>query len=189
MALHGATQVSQRFGRYYEQTRRGRMFVVTTAVAGVAPGTALSTTPPMALHNLAAGSPAVDLSIIQVTIGYVSGTLGAGTLVYAQVSDAAAPAGGTVLTPIKTYLGQTENSTATGHQGSTVDATPTIIRPAFVFGAFLATTAAIVAPLVDDVDGSIIVPPGETFVVEGVAAGGATPLILISVMWEEIPRG
>ena len=159
MGLHGSTQVSQRFGRYYEQTRRGRVFTVTTAVAGVAPGTALSTTPPMALHNLGAGAPAVDLSIIQVTIGYISGTLGAGTICYAQVSDAAVPAGGTVLTPISNYLGRVEDTEATGHQGSTVDALPTLIRPAFVLGAFLATTAALVAPLVDDVDGSIIIPP------------------------------
>ena len=187
MPLEGATQVTQLHGQKYEVSRTKRLWIASTAVAGVAPGTALSTTPPMAIHNLAAAATRVNVVILKVIVGYVSGTLGAGSIVYAQVSDAAAPAGGTQLTLVSGTLGTLHVTETTANQGSTVDATPTLIRPSGInFGAFLAGTAVLPAPQVDNVDGEIMVPPGETFVVEGVMAGGSTPLVMISVVWEEV---
>lgn len=173
-------------GKYAEAAQRGELFVVSTGVAGVAPGTALSTTPPMAIHNPSGSS--VLISILRVALGYVSGTLGAGSLVYAEVTDAANPTGGTTLTADSTLLGNPVGKAYIG-QGDTVDATPTILRPSgLILGATLASTAVSYAPLVDDIDGEFLVPEGETFVVEGVAAGGSSPLVMIGVTYQEIPN-
>lgn len=185
VARTGEQMVSNVHARYYEQVHRGNVYGVSTAVAGVAPGTALSTTPPLAIHNPVGSGK--DLVILMTSLGYVSGTIGAGTIVYANVpgGDAAVPASGTVLTAKNLNLGGAAG-VASCHEGSTVDATPTIIRPAYILGAKAAATA--LDPIIskDYVDGEIVVPPGETFVMEGVAAAGTSPLLLFGVIWEEV---
>lgn len=180
----GAVVVSQGHPSNWEMASRGKLFIVSTAVAGVAPGTALSTTPPMCLWN--PNNSGKDLCIEATHLGYVSGTLGAGSVVYAQVAvQATAPTGGTELTPISTKLGAVRG-TGRAFQASTVVSTPTIVRPAYIIGAFLATTALIPGLLRDDVDGAIVVPPATAFVIQGVAAAGTSPLVLLSITWEEI---
>lgn len=172
-------------GKYAESSMRSNIFVCSTAVAGVAPGTAISTTPPFDLHNPA--NSGVEVSILRVTVGYVSGTLGAGSLIYTRNTQETVPSGGTSLTEINARLGVAAGQATCG-QGRTIDATPTIIRPSgLVLGASLASTAALPVHLQDDIDGEITVPEGQSFCVEGVAAGGSSPLIMIGVTWQEIP--
>lgn len=185
LGQHGDLIVAHGKGRLAEPSARSEIFVVSNAVAGVAPGTALSTTPPISLYN-PFGSNRL-LSILKVACGYVSGTLGAGLLAYAQVTDAAAPTGGTDLTPVCGKLGVADVGVAKAGTGHTVDATPTIIRPSGInFGAFLASTAELPPVLVDNVDGEITVGEGKTFVVEGIAAGGSSPLVIISIAYQEL---
>lgn len=186
LAQNAEAVVAQGKGAMAEASMQSQIFIASNAVAGVAPGTALSTTPPFSLWNPAGSNRLV--SILKVSVGYVSGTLGAGTLAYAQVTDAAAPTGGTDLVPVCAKLGISDVGVSKVGTGHTVDATPTIIRPSGInFGAFLATTATISPVLSDNVNGEITVGEGKTFVVEGIAAGGSSPLIIISVTYQEIP--
>ena len=180
----GALAVVTAHPLYSETANRGKVFVASTAVAGVAPGTALSTTPPMALLN--PFNSGKDLLIIATAIGYVSGTLGAGTIVYGMVSpQATIPTGGTELTPRCTRLGDVKG-VGRAFQGSTLSATPSILEPVYVLGAFLATTAYPPLLAQDLVDGSYVVPPATCFTMQGVAAAGTSPLIIMSIIWEEV---
>lgn len=176
--------VTQEFGRYFRSAARTDIHIASTAAAGVAPGTALSTTPPMTIHNPA--NSGIVVAILRVVVGYVSGTLGAGTLVHAFVSSQpAAPTSGTELTTQSSTLAGNSGS-AKAYQGSTVGATPTILRPSIILGASLASTAALPAVARDDVDGSIVIPPGSAWCYEGIADAGSSPLVLIGVEWEEV---
>ena len=180
----GAVTIVSAHPLYSEATLRGNMFVCTTAVAGVAPGTALSTTPPLVLLNpLNSG---VDLVILKTAVGYVSGTLGGGSIVYAYFTpQASIPTSGSELTPICTKIGQIKGSGRV-FQGSTIAGTPLIMRPAYNMGAFLATTATPLNICQDLVEGEINVPPATVFVMQGVAAAGSTPLVMMSICWEEM---
>lgn len=180
----GAVVNAQAHGAYTESAVRGAIMEVSTGVAGVAPGTALSTTPPMALWN--PPSSGKNISILKVSMGYVSGTLGGGTVLYAVVpAQNTVPTTGAELTPQCSMIGM-PRGVARAFQGSTLAATPTILRPAWVIGAWVGTTASMPQDCVDIVDGSIIVPPGAAFVVQALAGAGTTPLALFSIAYEEI---
>ena len=180
----GAITIVSAHPLYSEASLRGKMFIASTAVAGVAPGTALSTTPPMALLNpLNSG---VDLVVLKTAVGYISGTLGAGNIVYAYFTpQATIPTGGAELTPVCTKIGQIKGA-GRAFQGSTLAGTPLLFRPAYNMGAALATTALGIATCQDLVEGEIVIPPATAFVIQGVSAAGTTPLVLISICWEEI---
>jgi len=180
----GAITIVSAHPLYSEASLRANMFVVSTAVTGIAPGTALSTTPPLTLLNpLNSG---VDLVILKTSVGYISGTLGAGTIVYAYFTpQASLPTGGTELTPVCTKIGQIKGS-GRAFQGSTISGTPLILRPAYSMGAFLATTADPIRTCQDLVEGEIVVPPATVFVMQAVAAAGTTPLVAMSIVWEEM---
>lgn len=173
-------------GRFYETTYRGNTFIASTGVAGVAPGTALSTTPPFTLYNpLNSG---VNLVLISASMGYVSGTLGAGMIVYGANNNTAqaAPSGGTVLVPVCSLIGNVSLPRGKAFQGSTLAAAPTILRDFCVLGAFAGGAAAPTPPVRDIVDGSIIIGPGASVSLQGVAGAGTSPLVTLAVTWEEV---
>ncbi len=180
----GALAVVTAHPLYSEAANRGKVFVASIPVAGVAPGTALSTTPPLSLLNpINSGK---DLLIIGTALGYVSGTLGAGSIVYAYVTpQATIPTGGTELTPVCTRIGQI-SGVGRAFTGSTLSATPLILEPVYSMGAFLASTAFPPTITQDLVDGSYVIPSASCFVMQGVAAEGSTPLVIMSIIWEEI---
>ena len=157
----------------------------TNAVAGVAPGTAFSSAPPLALWNPPASG--FNLSITKVSVGFVSGTLGAGNIAMGSIpAQVTVPTGGTEITPICSLLGS-PRGVGRAFSGSTFAAVPTIIRPVFNMGAFVGTTA--LAPQDCDVlvDGGIVVPPGSAIALQGIAGAGTTPLVILGVTYEEIP--
>jgi hypothetical protein len=110
--------VQDTHGHFQEAVGRGNVFTAVTGVAGVAPGTVLSTTPPFTLSNpLGSG---VNLVVLVAEFLYISGTIGAGT-VYYGVNNApgqAAPTGGTALTPINNIVGNTGCGQGQGGSGS-----------------------------------------------------------------------
>lgn len=179
--------VVERGGHFYSAASGRRLFSASTAVAGVAPGTALSTTPPCALWN--PKDSGLNLSVIRLSLGYVSGTLGAGSIVLARVVDQpTAPTGGTERDPVSAMIGASQRGGAGRYyEGSTLAATPTILRAFCHLGAALATTATFPALASEPIDGEFVVTPGSVFVMQGVAAGGTTPLVLFGVSWEEVP--
>lgn len=182
----GALVMANAHGKYHEAAARGKLFIASIGVAGVAPGTALSTTPALTIYNPLNSN--ILVSIKEVFVGYISGTLGAGAFVHAQnVSQGATvPTGGTELTPLAAILNSTRGS-ARAFTGSTIAATSTLIRASLSMGAALASTATFAAMARDEVDGGIVVPAGVAYCYQAIAAAGSTPLVVISVVYEEVP--
>lgn len=154
---------------------------------GVATTTTISTTAMYNLHN-PSGSGKL-LVILSGSLGYVSGTLGAGTVYW--VANTApvvtAPSGGTPITPVKTLVSAAASgAVALPTFGSTVVA-PSILRPAFVLGAALASTAGIWPVLKDDVLGMFIVGQGCSIGFQSHAAAGSSPLVSPGMVWAEVP--
>lgn len=171
-------------GRKYTATYNGVLYVASIGSAGVAPGTALSTTPPLSLWNPA--NSGVGLEILKLTCGYLSGTLGAGLLVHLQGAQGTKPTGGTALTAQSGQLGNSKSGAGQPFTGSTLLQNGTILRPsAIVLSAALASTAVPWPPMVEDIDGEFIVQPGNTWAIQGITAAGSTPLVLLGVTWAE----
>jgi hypothetical protein len=170
---------------YSEAASRGGIFEANVGVAGVTHGTALGTTPPLTLYN--PPNSGVNLAILKVSAGYVSGTLGAGSIVYATCAQTTTPSTGTALTPICTKLGGIVGQ-GKAFTGSTISTTPTLIRAAFNIGPMLATSVYQPSLAADVIDGAFIVPPGQCFAVQGVATAGTSPLMIFAIAWEEIPQ-
>jgi len=123
-------------------------------------------------------------------MGYVSGTLGAGMVVYAaNVNPIAAAVTGTDITVRNMLLGGARSDGQTiALTTSTLPVAPDIIRPAFLLDASLATTAAVGAkPMVDYVDGAIVLAPGSTLTLHGIAAAGSSPRVVFGNIWAELP--
>jgi hypothetical protein len=134
-----------------------------------------------------------------VSVGYISGTLGAGTLYHcanvpadtAAVAAVAAPSGGTALVTLQRRFGfqiQAASSVPVGlaRVGGTVT-TPVAIRAFCGLQASLATTAVAPWMMTEDVDCGIIIEPGFCYQLQAVAAGGSTPLVSPGVEWIEVP--
>src|SRR5947209_5741560 len=77
-AKSGEAVITQAHGKYYEASSRGKMFAACTPAAGATPGTAVGTTAAFSLFNPA--NSGYRVAIKKVNIGYLSGTLGAGTV-------------------------------------------------------------------------------------------------------------
>ena len=150
--------------RYECMASANSLFHASTAVAGVAPGTALSTTPPMVLWNPPASGKMA--AIVRVRIAYLSGALGAGSVVYARADQITVPSGGTELVPISGAL-QALSGTIRAFQGSTLTNTPTIVAPAFTL-----TAAPSISPGQDEVAGELCILPGQAFAIQAIAAAG-----------------
>jgi hypothetical protein len=170
---------------FAEAVLRGNVMEACTAVAGVAPGTALSTTPPFALWNPPSSNK--NLVVLKATLGYVSGTLGGGSILFAIVpSQVTVPSTGSELIPQNALLGL-QRGVGRVFQGSTLSATPTILRPSFVMGAWVGTTASAAFNEMDIVDGGIVLPPSTVLCMQGLAGAGTSPLVLFAMTWEETP--
>lgn len=179
----GDLVVQEGHARYQEGCVRGQIF--SSAVASVAPGTALGTTPPFVLWN--PPSSGKNLVVITTSLGYVSGTLGAGFIAYAAViSQLTVPSGGTELTVTQNILSLTKG-TGRAFSGSTVASTPIILRPGYFIGGLLVGTAFPMTLVKDEVAGEYVIPPGSVFVIQGVTAAGGTPLVAIGGSWQEVP--
>ena len=176
------------YGKHYEAVRRGHIWAGSTAEAGVAPGTAIGTTAPFVLHNPQGSG--VILSILQASMGYVSGTLGAGQVVWIAIQNVQlATPSGTAIVPRNCYIGGVRADASGARPLTTATiASPVILRPVFQLDASLATTASAgTKPMVDYVDGAILVFEGGTVGLQGIAAAGTTPLVIFGCIWAEVP--
>lgn len=179
----GALLTSALSPDYAELARRGLVFAAVTGAAGVAPGTALSTTPPFTLYNPQnSGKILVPTS---VRVGYLSGTLGAGTIFYCGTQQTATPSGGTALTAVRTDFSAASGA-GKAFQGSTLQNTPVAIAPGAYMGPALATTVQFPALTKDYLDGAIVVPPGNVFTIQMIGGAGTAPLVFFGVKWAEL---
>lgn len=160
----------------------GKVFSATTAVTGVAPGTAIGTTGAFTLQNpLGSG---VNLVLLEALMGYVSGTLGAGVVNYLVNGPATTPATGTAIVPVNALLGGPV-SVAKPLTTSTI-VSPTLLKPFCSLGASLASTAVQPWTIKDRIDGAIVVPPGANITLHETGAAGSTPLVIFGMTWAEI---
>lgn len=188
LGREGQLIVGQGQGALYEAARQGRLFYAATAVAGVAPGTSIGTAPAFALANPKGSKK--DLIIHQVSMGYVSGTLGAGFVAACfgpeNMTDVVVGSGAAI-----TELG--------GHGGGkgaagkawtspTLPAAPTLLYPIFDLAPKLATSVVQPAPVTYDFRGGLVIPPQCSFSLQGVAGAGTTPLVVFGCLWEEAPK-
>lgn len=167
---------------FYLATIRGNAFSAVTAVTGVAPGTAIGTSAPIALYNPRDSS--VNLVVLRASLGYVSGTLGAGCVFYcANVDSLAAAVAGTLLTPSNDF--RTTPGAGLAYVNATLPAVPTVMRPFCSLGSL--TGAAAIPPwsVTDEIGGSMIVAPGCALSLQGVTAAGVSPLVIFALSWQE----
>jgi hypothetical protein len=187
--------VSQCHGKYYEATSRGNMYSVTNGVTGQAPGTALGASPPILLYNPAGSGR--RLAIKKVTGGFISGTLGAGTVFHCgftlsgtvggQSGTAPVVGSGAALTPVNMDMNAANNSVAVAFAAGTLSANPTPLYPFATINAETAATATNPTQLEEDLDGNIVLEPGSGYCLEGKTAAGSSPLMSFGIVWEEIP--
>lgn len=172
--------------RRFEATQRSMVYSGCTAATGVAPGTTIAgTTMAFSLYNpLNSGYLLVPL---RASIGYVSGTLGAGTVYWlANTNTAAAATTGTAITVSNARLGMAADNIGKLFTTATVPANPTALRPAFILDASLASTVSRPVIATDDLDGEFIVDQGATLSLHATAAAGSTPLVVFGITWLEI---
>ena len=132
------------------------------------------------------------IKIMRVTGGYISGTLGAGTIFHCAIvnpgpGNAPVVGSGAALTPNNMDIGSANNSVASCFALGTLTASPTPLYPFATVNAELASTATNPTQLEEDVDGNIVLEPGNGWCLEAVAAAGSTPLMSFGVLWEEVP--
>ena len=181
--------VAQGKPSYSEMVEDGVVFSGGVTGAGVAPGTAIGTGAGFTLFNPASSKK--KLVMLKASAGYISGTLGAGTVFYAgNVNPIAAAVTGTALVVVNNKLGS--NAVDRGNHGSlfvsaTLPASPTILRPFCNLTALLATTAVSLYQLIDNLDGEFELLPGTALSLEAVAAAGTAPLVTFGFTWAELP--
>lgn len=168
----------------YNRAVNGQIFSAETAITGVAPGTAIGTTGAFSLHNQA--SSGKNLVILETRMGYVSGTLGAGTVNYLiNAPGVAAPSAGTAIVIQNALIGGATSVAALAYTTSTI-VSPTLLRPFCSLQASLASTAVQPWQVVDKVNGGIILPPGGTLTLHGTTAAGSSPLVVFYMQWAEL---
>ena len=179
----GSTVVQQASGKYAEAVSRGNCYSAMTAVTGVAPGTSISTTGAITVYNR--GNSGKRLSFMKSSMGYVSGTLGAGYVAYVvdKLAQTALPTG-TAIVPQNLLAGASNNSSALALTTSTI-VLGFQLRAMCNLSAMLATTAVTPWNVVDDIDGEIQLLPGFGLSLIGVSAAGSSPLVVFSLAWEE----
>lgn len=179
----GAVMVQSAHGALQEAAIRGALFHAMTAATGVAPGTAIGTAAAFALAN-PEGSGKL-LVVHELLLGYISGTLGAGVVVACGGTKSFTAVTGTAIAPQGGKIGAAPG-VGKAFTTATLPAAPAGIRPVFNLGAFVATEASVPGMLAAKIDGAIVVPPGCSLSLQGVAAAGTTPLVVLGAVWEEI---
>ena len=183
LSRSGALIVADGSPRWMEAVLRGNCYAAYTAASGVAPGTVIGTTGPYTLYNPKASGK--RLVVLAASLGYISGTLGAGVVVFAANADpTAAAATGTAIVPVPLLLGS-RRGVAQPFTTSTIPS-PTLVRPFCNLTALLASTAVGVYQVREEVAGGLVVPEGCGLTLQGIAAAGATPLVLLGMEWEEV---
>lgn len=179
--------VGEAHGQFFESSSRN-ISAYAASSAGVAPGTTVAaTTASIWLHN-PIGSD-VFLAVTSCRIGYISGTLGAGTLFWTTVTgrQQANPTAGTDLTPRSARVTASFTPKGQVRSGTTVAANMVPLRPICSMGAILATSAVRPYVVHDYLAGEIVVAPGYGVGMRAQAAAGTSPLLSYGIRWIEVP--
>jgi hypothetical protein len=187
----GAQVIQTAHGMYYEAVKRGRVFIGSNLVTGLAIPIFSAKANALTLWNPAGNN--YDLVLIATILAHHSTTGLMGCVCYGWVSPAgsgiatAAPfPTATFVAPVNAYIGFGASSTALFSPAvNTTTANPGHLMP---FCSVLPVTSAqTIQPyqLVDYVDGRIVVPPGSA-----IQLVGSTAVAIVaqqSFIWEEVP--
>jgi hypothetical protein len=176
-------RVLQGAGKFSDSVLKNQVFSGCTAITGISPGTTLNAVPPITLWNPQQSNK--WLSILRITMGYVSGTLGSGCIM-AGWSPFANPSGGAEILVVSNQLGGLPKGMGRLFTGTTNSSICMPLRPVWSVGAFLATTAQMPQILTDMCEGEFILMPGSIFTLQGVATAGTSPLVIFGIEWEEL---
>lgn len=186
MALHGS---------YYEAAKKGGLFHLTTAVAGVLVPVTTTVGPTFGLFTPVGSG--VDAVLRRFTAGFSATTGAAGNFLYQYKDGMTGPATGAGITALtEAVLGTTLANALLGEglaskvmpfpATATLAAAGKILRPVGV--SELVTTATdatnMYSEIIDEIDGGIIVPPGVIFYIAGNVA--LLSLFDLGLVWEEV---
>lgn len=163
----------------------GMLITATQAAAGVAPGTlATTSTPAFTIWWTAANIQAVY--IVDVSAGYVSGTIGAGHIMFGEVAATSAPTGGTAITAYNAKTGQSDSrvSCGTGHTTTAMSASTDRFPVLNLYATLATAPAASIGPGIDSCFRQPVnrwLPANTAGCFYGVSAAGSSPLIRMSV--------
>ena len=175
-------------GKYYSEVALGRVFIGSTAAAGVAAPITTGTAVTFGLWNISSAKYAVPLWL---NIGYTSGTIALGTWAIANqycgfsTATAAPLSAFTDGTPKNALVGS-GNASAMRFTPSTATLSAGGTGLMFLPGGKASATAALgeINAVKWEFDGALIVPPGQLiFVAASVAQTGVYSM---SMAWSEI---
>ena len=175
-------------GKYYPEAAAGRVFIGSTAAAGVSPPISTGTAITFGLWNTSTAQNAV---LLQLNAGYTSGTIalgefGIGVQAVGLATGTGAPmAAATVVEPVNAIVGAGKGS-GMSFISSTATLTAGTNTVAYWLGVSKesATAGLGLWTFQYDFDGTLIVPPGSVaFLCASVAA---TEKITASLTWAEV---
>lgn len=183
----GAVVVNPRVPPYFLPVFDGANFISCSDVtAGIAPGTAIGTSPAISLAN--PPNSGVVLVLEKIFLAYVSGTLAEGPLVAVvnPTSDLAKVSAGTALVPVNAYVGSGGKPQGVVTTGVTLSIAPTFLRKIYDLVPFAG--AGVVPPIPDqfEIGGSILLAPGAILSLVQVAGAGTTPRVSLGFQWQEV---
>ena len=189
--------VSQMHGRYYTQNRAGNLYYASNAAAGAA-FSIFSNATFVGLDLWNPQGSGYNMSIVKVTLGLdTTASTAMGAFGYAWLVNAGA--GLATAAPVSAHTAITAtrgscicgpagqgNSVVLAGSGATLTTAMTWGRVASFSGSTGAiTTALAIGSLVDEPDGTMIVPPGTFWAVTTSILTGLTATA--TVVWEELP--
>lgn len=178
--------VSNIYGYHSEASERRRLFFGSTAATGVTVPIFSNTTQQFVLFNPIGSN--VKARILKSSVGYVSGTMVAGHLCYANQTLLSSAITGTAGLIQNGYLGAAAGPSGTGCQ-LLVAATVVAFTYLFPLGVSQVVQAATATntpwQMVDNVDGAITVPPGSALAIASNVA--ASMVATLGLLWEEVP--
>jgi hypothetical protein len=174
--------------KYYPEVKAGKVFIGSTAVAGTAFPISTGTAVTFGLWNTSTNKDAVLMSL---SVGYTSGTIALGEIGIANQNCGYAVAAGGPLTafnagtPKNAYLGS-GNASA---MSFTPAATTTLASGGTAcwwsgYSIESATAGLGIFRAQIDIDGQVVVPPGQLVFVCGSVA--QTALFTMSLVWAEV---
>lgn len=182
---HGALVNQPAGGKYKEAVKRANVYSACTAATGVAPDTALGTTAAFCLHNPTGSGK--RLIIHRISMGLISGTMGAGTIWVCSSSAGDAVPTGTAITPRNRDVGSSNTSSATALTTATITTNAAKMIDVFcsITEEVVATATGPTEVVTKDYEGEIVIEPGYNITLHSTAAAGSSPLVVFAVSWEE----
>ncbi len=180
--------------KYQLLAQQGKVFEVSGAQAGttivaahVAPPAAAAATLLTLLNPL---SSSVNLEIIKVTIGHISGTPGVGTFTYCKAFQGASISAAEAVAVKSSRYASTKNTiaqawSATALTGGVVHTVMGHMPTAPFAGVLALTSEGTAKSAVDEVDGLIILPPGWCLTLAA-AATGTSHVCSAAIVYAEV---